>query len=157
MALAKAKQIEILDKAKEIENKLSLKYKRMVSSLTFGGKVKYFQEKNKKNIFLINALWNIVQTRNYIAHENDFKISLKEYNFFLDNYKYVNNPALLKAMNLCFSVRARLLSRINSTKIPKRTSPSRRHQLNVGNILYKFFEFVKPFIPALKGEVLRLF
>ena len=89
MAIAKNKQMEILDKSKDIERRLLLKYKKMDNDLTFGGKVKYFQEKNQKNMFLINALWNTVQVRNYIAHKNDFEISLKEYSYFLDTYNYV--------------------------------------------------------------------
>jgi len=88
MGLAKLKQNDILEKAKEIETLLETKYKRMPTG-TFGSKVKYFQEKKNDNQFLINSLWNIVQTRNHIAHKNNFEISLKEYILFLANYDYI--------------------------------------------------------------------
>jgi len=90
MALAQKKQIDIMNKAKEIEGKLLLKYTRMDPSLTFGGKVKYFQEKNNKNPFLIDALWSLVKSRNLIAHPGEFTISLKEYELFSANYEYVS-------------------------------------------------------------------
>ena len=86
--IAKKKQIEIIDKSKEIENLLENKYKRMPEG-TFGSKVKFFQEKNKKNPFLINSLWFLVQIRNHTVHSNDFEITLKEYELFLANYEYV--------------------------------------------------------------------
>jgi len=88
MGLAKLKQNDILGKAKKLEEALNRKYKRMPEG-TFGSKVKYFQEKNNKNQFLIAALWNIVQTRNHIAHKNEFEISLKEYKLFLANFEYI--------------------------------------------------------------------
>lgn len=88
MALAKIKQADILTKAKEIESLLCEKYKRLDKTLTFGSKLKSLDTKFK-NPFLKDALWSIVKTRNYIAHENDFKISLKEYELFLAEYTYV--------------------------------------------------------------------
>jgi len=86
MALARLKQNDIIKKSVEIEEIIEKKIK--ISSGTFGSKLKIFQEK-EKNSFLISALWNLVQTRNHIAHRNDFEISLKEYNLFIANYEYV--------------------------------------------------------------------
>ena len=87
--IAKKKQIEIIEKSKEIETILERKYKRMPKEGTFGSKVKYFQEKNNKNPFLINSLWFLVQIRNHTVHSNQFEITLKEYDLFLANYEYV--------------------------------------------------------------------
>jgi hypothetical protein len=88
VALAQTKQADIIKKAKEIEQLLVDSYKKMDKTITFGGKVKFAQEKIK-NPFLIDSLWNLVKTRNFIAHDNDFSISLKEYELFLANYSYV--------------------------------------------------------------------
>lgn len=88
MALAKPKQADIISKAKEIENLLLEKNKKLDKSLTFGGKVKVIQEKIK-NPFLVDSLWNLVKTRNFVAHDNEFSITLKEYELFLACYSYV--------------------------------------------------------------------
>lgn len=87
MALAQTKQADIIKKAKEIEQLIIDSHKKIDKTLTFGGKVKFVQEKNK-NPFLIDSLWNVVKTRNFIAHDNDFVISLKEYELFLACYNY---------------------------------------------------------------------
>lgn len=88
MALAQPKQADIIKKAKEIEQLLLDNNKKIDKTLTFGGKVKFIQEKIK-NPFLVDSLWNLVKTRNFIAHDNDFKITLKEYELFLACYLYV--------------------------------------------------------------------
>jgi hypothetical protein len=88
MALAKNKQVEIMDKSKEIEQLLLEKYKKIDKSLTFGGKVKFVQDKIK-NPFLVDCLWNLIKTRNFVAHESDFKITSKEHALFLSCYDYV--------------------------------------------------------------------
>lgn len=90
MALAQQKQADIIKKAKEIEQLIIDSYKKIDKTLTFGGKVKFIQEKIK-NPFLIDSLWNVVKTRNFIAHDNDFKITLKEYELFLACYDYVKD------------------------------------------------------------------
>lgn len=86
MALAQSKSADIITKAKEIENIILEKNKKMDKSLTFGGKVKSLKIDNP---FLSDALWNMVKTRNFIAHDNEFKISTKEYELFLANYEYI--------------------------------------------------------------------
>ncbi len=88
MALAQPKQADIIKKAKEVEQLLIDNNPKMDKTLTFGGKVKFMQEKTK-NPFLLDSLWNVVKTRNFIAHDNDFKITLKEYELFLASYNYV--------------------------------------------------------------------
>jgi len=88
MALAQQKQADIMTKAKEIETLLQRKYKKLDKTLTFGGKLKALSEKIT-NQFLKDSLWTIVKIRNHIAHENEFKITLKEYELFLAAYAYV--------------------------------------------------------------------
>lgn len=88
MALAKNKQSDVLTKSKEIEQLILEKNKKIDKSATFGSKVKIAQEKIK-NPFLIDCLWNLVKTRNFVAHENEFKITSKEYELFLVCYEYV--------------------------------------------------------------------
>ncbi len=88
MALAKNKQLEILEKSKEIESLLINKFKKIDKTLTFGGKVKYSQE-YLTNPFLVDCLWNLVKTRNLVAHEGEFKITNKEYQLFLSCYTYI--------------------------------------------------------------------
>lgn len=92
MALAQLKQNDIIKKAVEIEDRLALKYPKMDKNLSFGGKIKYFEEATKKkpNKFLISALWTLAQTRNHIAHRNEFEITLKEYDLFIATFEYVS-------------------------------------------------------------------
>lgn len=88
MSLAKTKEIEIVNKSKDIENRLCIKYKKIEHGLTFGGKMKLIQEK-MNNPFLSDAIWSIIKLRNHVVHENEHKVTLKEYKYFTSLYEYV--------------------------------------------------------------------
>ena len=88
MSLAKVREIEIVNKSKDIEARLLAKYKKIDEGLTFGGKMKFIQDK-MKNPFLSDAIWSIIKIRNHVVHDNDIKVSLKEYKLFISLYEYI--------------------------------------------------------------------
>ena len=88
MALAKKKELEIINISKDVESRLMKKYKKIDSGLTFGGKMKSIQDKIK-NPFLIDAIWSIIKIRNHVVHENEVKVTNKEYTFTIGLYEYI--------------------------------------------------------------------
>ncbi len=103
MSLSQTKQMDILNKVREIEGILTNKFKAPKEG-TFGSKIKKVQDKID-NQFFVNSVWSMVQIRNVLIHPDKFEISLKEYKLFKSNYDYIK--AVLPKTKLIKVIRRR--------------------------------------------------
>lgn len=89
MALSQTKQMDILNKVREVEGILEKKFKAPKDG-TFGSKIKKVQDKID-NQFFVNSVWTMVQIRNAMIHPGDFELSIKEHKLFKTNYDYIKS------------------------------------------------------------------
>lgn len=120
MALAEKKQMEILNKVREIEGILTSKYKASKEG-TFGSKIKEIQD-NIENQFFVSSIWALVQIRNSMIHPGEYEIGLAEYKLFKTNYDYIKS--VLSKTTLKKSSRKSQKSRASSATQRKNKKPS---------------------------------